>query len=233
MLQRIFKAVISKVPSDVQINHPLHVGVNKAYISLLAQENSQLDDNGFIAALMKGYPVLYDPFECFFVQIQIVETPAVLSEDEIPVYVSEDFMSHYNFSYGEVCYFKSVLCHTLEKIVLGAKTTGSYAWFRDFKDLKRHNDLVVACCNKRFLCRQDDVLLVDPSKHSSKVFSYKDYVILDCQPFRQGLITLNSSLVVADLRDSAVVNDKNGKSLIDTADATSFGTYALSLINYT
>ncbi|CAL1290211.1 unnamed protein product [Larinioides sclopetarius] len=233
MLQRIFKAVISKVPSDVQIDHPLHVGVNKMYISLVAQENLQLDENGFIAALMKGYPVLYDPFECFFVQIQIVETPAVLNEDEIPVYVSEEFISHYNFIYGEVCYLKSVLCHTLEKIVLGAKTTGSYAWFRDFKDLKRHNDLVVACCNKRFLCRQDDVLLVDPSKHSSKVFSYKDYIILDCQPFRQGIITLNSSLTVADLRDSTFAKDKDGKSLIDTADSMTFGTYALSLINYT
>ncbi|GFT22524.1 peroxisome assembly factor 2, partial [Nephila pilipes] len=232
MLQKIFKINLEKVPDGVELNHPLHIGINKALVHILTRENSHLDETGFIGALMREYPILFNTLECFFVQVQIVDSFIVVNEEDIPLYVSESFLNHYSFNYGEKCYFKSVVCHTLEKIVLGAKSTGSYAWFQDFKDLKRHNDLVVACCNKRFLCRQSDVLLVDPSKHSSKVFSHLDYVTLDCQPLRQGLITLNSSLVIVDLRDITNVNEKNGKHLVNNIDVM-LSKYALGLINYT
>ncbi|PRD32748.1 UNVERIFIED_CONTAM: Peroxisome assembly factor 2 [Trichonephila clavipes] len=233
MLQKVFEVTLEKVPAGVELNHPLHIGINKALIHILIRENSKLDETGFIGALMREFPVLFNTLECFFVQVQIVETFMIVNEEDIPLYVTEDFLNHYSFSYGEKCYFKSVVCHILEKIVLGAKSTGSYAWFQDFKDLKRHNDLVVACCNKRFLCRQGDVLLVDPSKDSNKVFSHLDYVTLDCQPFRQGLITLNSSLVIVDLRDVSGVNERSGKHLVNSIDVISLSKYALGLINYT
>ncbi|GIX85868.1 peroxisome assembly factor 2 [Caerostris extrusa] len=232
MLQKIFRSKLEKVPIGVELSHPLHVGLNKSLVPILAQENTQLDENGFVGALLREYPILYDSIECYFVQIQIVETPLNVDEKEIHIFVSEEFLNHYGFKYGETCYIKSVVCHTLEKVVLGAKTTGSYSWFKDFKDLKRHNDLVVACCDKRFLCRQSDVLLVDPSKHSSKIFSHKDYITLDCQPFHQGLITLNSSLIVADLRDTSGY-EKNGKTSEKNSDTLLLGKFALSLINYT
>lgn len=233
MLQKVFKVTLEKVPTGVELCHPLHIGINKALIHILTRENSHLDETGFIGALMREYPILFNTLECFFVQVQIVETFIIVNEEYIPLYVTEDFLNHYSFSYGENCYFKSVVCHTLEKVVLGAKSISSYAWFQDFKNLKQHNDLIVLCCNKRFLCRHSDVLLVDPSKKSEKVMSHLDYVTLDCQPFRQGLITLNSSLIIVDLRDVSGVNERNGKPLVNSIDVITLSKYALGLINYT
>lgn len=236
MLQKIFKVCLQNLPTDVELSHPLHIGLDSAYIKAhtsLVKDVSTIKEGSFVGALMREYPIIFDSLECLFIQIEITNSNLIPSDEEIRLYITEDFLTHYNFNYDDICYFKSVVCFDLDKVVLGAKTTGSYAWFKDFKDLDRHKDLVVQCCNKKFLCRQDDALLVDPSKHSSKQFSFQDYITLDCQPFRQGFITLKSSLIVADLRDATDPSTRKVKRLMDSPDVISLGKYALSLINYT
>ncbi|KAG8191952.1 hypothetical protein JTE90_007747 [Oedothorax gibbosus] len=230
MLQRLFKVCLQNLPPSVELSHPLHIGLDTAFIKA---HSSLIKEGRSVGVLLRQFPIIFDSIECLFIQIEITNSSTEIRDELIQLYVTQEFLKHYNFSYGDTCYFRSVVCLDLDKVVLGAKTTGSYAWFKDFKDLERHNDLVVQCCNKKFLCRQDDVLLVDPSKHSSKQFSFDDYVTLDCQPFRQGFITLNSSLIVADLRDATDPRTRKMNRPTDSPDVVSIGKYALSLINYT
>eukprot|EP00061_Rhincodon_typus_P010547 g34915.t1 len=94
---------------------------------------------------------------------------------------------------------------TLTKVVLGARTRASLCWAGS------HNFanglLLLICQQHQILLRQGDVPIIPYhplfGEDSSEVFTnLMDLVVLECQPVLQGVLSVNTSLVLTEFRES-------------------------------
>ncbi|XP_015913294.2 peroxisomal ATPase PEX6 [Parasteatoda tepidariorum] len=224
MLQKIFEVTLKELPEGIVLSHPLCLGLPKiiknAYSLLKKKDASKI----FVGALMREFLSVHCALECIFSQIEILEVSPQLRESEnLFVYVSETFLKHYGYNYQETCYFKFVSCFDIEKVVFAAKTTDSFAWFQNPKNLR---NVLLNCPDNKLLCRQDDVLL-------TKEFTVQDIITLDCQPLRQGVISTKTLVVVADIKDSMHCSSQCENTIDDWSNTMLTEKYALNLINYT
>ncbi|KFM66752.1 Peroxisome assembly factor 2, partial [Stegodyphus mimosarum] len=211
MLQQLFQVWLEKVPNSVELKHPLHVALEEEYFSKfnMLKDDQLLDtsfkEGHFYGVLMREYCSVYESPENIFVHVNIVSTAATKA-DKVIIYVSEYFLNHYNYKYGDKFCFKFVCCYPLEKVVVGVKTKESYDYF-----VNPNKKLCKELHNSNVLCRRNDKLII-PSCNS------QDCVILDSQPTGQGTLTLNSSLIIADMQDSSD-HDSNSVTATDMQDA--------------
>ncbi|XP_035206685.1 peroxisome assembly factor 2-like isoform X2 [Stegodyphus dumicola] len=210
MLQQLFQVWLEKVPNSVELKHPLHVALEEEYFSKFNMvKDDQLihtsfKEGHFYGVLMRDYFSVYESSENVFVHVNIVSTAATKA-NKVIIYVSEYFLNRYKYRYGDKCYFKFVYCYPLEKVVVGVKTKESYDYFTN-----PNKKLCKELHSSNVLCRRNDELII-PSCSS------QDSVILDSQPMCQGTLTLNSSLIIADMQDS-LDHDSNSVATADMQD---------------
>lgn len=232
MLQKIFQVVLCRFPVELQTHHNLQVGLDKNTLEVAGIIKSYPfveENSSFIGALMRNYPLIYEPIDCKFIQINILSAETNQDSSIIPLYVTEFFLKQYNYDYEDFCYFKPVRCFSLDRILFGVKTAESFNWFQD---KEKFSSLVKQIKEANVLCHHGDAPLPSDNRllHSES-FNFDELITLDCQPFRQGILTSKTFVILADICDISHRFEKY-KSLESTS---SDGTIAVDfdLLNFT
>lgn len=125
-------------------------------------------------------------------------------DDDIPVYCSPDFLSHYQISPDENIYVKVTNIYPIEKLVIGVTDFSTFKWL---KKAKFSTGLLTEVCSHEILIRSNDIFLAsypkmfleDPSFRTSMYF---DMHVLESCPLKTGKLTLNTQLVISLVEDS-------------------------------
>ncbi|XP_033106411.1 peroxisome assembly factor 2-like isoform X2 [Anneissia japonica] len=137
---------------------------------------------------------------------------AQVSESFIGVvlYSSEFFHRHYSILDSEHVHIRPVQAFPLTKVVFGAKTPQCYEWAK-----KRlfSTGLLVSVCQQKVLVRSGDAFLapiipVFSNDDSYRLSNYFDIVTLECEPVQQGIISLNTSIIITQMKDILVEADE-------------------------
>nr|XP_006638541.1 PREDICTED: peroxisome biogenesis factor 6 isoform X1 [Lepisosteus oculatus] len=163
-----------------------------------------------LCARRRQSPPRADMFLCAHVTTEedIPEFATFVNSDTLlKLYTSRLFFRHYGFQPGAKVSVRLASPIGLSKIVVGAKSRQSFKWANS--DKFSNGLLILASCQKQnVLARQGDVLLVpyhplfgDDIAQVNQYFL--DLVVLECTPVTQGVITVNTTVVVTDCRDLA------------------------------
>ncbi|CAB1344770.1 unnamed protein product [Coregonus sp. 'balchen'] len=138
------------------------------------------------------------------------ETPGCAADGNnttLKLYTSKLFLKHYGLQDDIRGAVRSLSPFALRKVVIGARTRQSFKWASS--DTFSNGLLILASCQGQLLlARQGDSLSLpyhpllgdDISQVQQYLF---DLVVLECTPVTQGMITINTTLVVTDCRDIA------------------------------
>lgn len=234
MLQKIFKVILCKFLPELEEQYSLQIGVDKIALEASGLINiypSVEGETSFVGALMRNYPLLYESVDCKLLQINILASaeteqhPGILS-----VFVTANFLQRYNYNFDDICYLKPVTCLSLEKVLFSVKTAESFNWFQDKAKL---STIVKQVTGGNILCHEGDNPL-PPHNYPSgtDVFKFNELITLDCQPFSQGILTLKSSIILANICD---LPDHFNQSKQVESTSTSDKSFAvdLNLLNFT
>ncbi|KAK1171252.1 peroxisome assembly factor 2 [Acipenser oxyrinchus oxyrinchus] len=220
--------------------HPLNVLLAK---SQFTQVFPKINDATCIllSARRRQDPTGAELFLCAHVtteeQISEGETPAK-SDTFLNMYTSKLFCRHYGFQSREKVKLRVVKPIALSKIVIGARSRQSFKWASSEKF--SNGVLILASCHKEnLLARQGDVLAVPYhplfGEDVAQVNHYLlDLVILECTPVMQGVITVNTRVVVADFREmaqnhAALEGSNHGPRVLQSLYVSDFAHYVNSL----
>ncbi|XP_073700499.1 peroxisomal ATPase PEX6 [Garra rufa] len=185
--------------------HPLHVLINKSQFT-----QKFPDYSGPTYALLLSLTDRRSPStRGFLVSAHVThvteEEPNVNIRTCLAVYVSRSFLKHYGLKENSSGTLRPQSLLPLKKIVIGARTKQSFKWA---SSEKFSNGLLIlaSCPGQTLLARQGDALLI-PYHHllgeeAAQVQQYlSDVLVLECTPVSQGMITVDTSVVVSDCRD--------------------------------
>lgn len=160
------------------------------------------------------------------------------NDTTLKLYTSKIFLKHYGLQDDIRGVVRSLSPFSLRKVVIGARTRQSFKWANSEKF---SNGLLVlaSCQGQPLLARQGDSLSLpyhpllgdDISQVQHSLF---DLVVLECTPITQGMITINTTVVVTDCRDIAQHGALETSNALATRNLTSlfvsdFAHYANSL----
>ncbi|XP_050951099.1 peroxisome assembly factor 2 [Labeo rohita] len=212
--------------------HPLHVLINKSQFT-----EKFPDYTGPTYALLLSLTDKRAPSNRGFLVCAHV-TPEEETNVNIPtclaVYVSKSFLKHYGLKEHSPGTVRPQSLLPLKKIVIGARTKQSFKWA---SSEKFSNGLLIlaSCHGQTLLARQGDALLI-PYHHllgeeAAQVQQYlSDVMVLECTPVNQGMITVDTSVVVSDCRDLDMTNTNITSRLsASSLFVSDFAQYANSL----
>lgn len=205
------KAKFARFCFDVADHNPLHLGISKscsaqffgdrlsnfAVASMRLENERSREGEGKRPALFVCLRILDDEVVRRSVTItQVVELP-----DVIPLYATDTFHEHYNIPYEEDVYIYPVKAFPFTKVVYGAKTKRCYEWA---KNRVFSTGLLVSVCQQRVLARLHDSFLapVIPVLSQDEAYSlqlYEELLTLECEPTMQGVISVNTAVIITDL----------------------------------
>ncbi|KAI5614724.1 peroxisome biogenesis factor 6 isoform X1 [Silurus asotus] len=142
------------------------------------------------------------------------------SSSTLAVYVSRTFLSHYSVQEDSSGFARIIQLLPLEKIVIGARTKQSFKWASS-EDFSSFLLVLASCPGQTLLVRRGDTLILPHhpllGDNAMQVRQYlSDLIVLDCTPLTQGMITVNTTVVVSDCRDLL-----QGYCALDFADCCS------------
>ncbi|XP_078391394.1 peroxisomal ATPase PEX6-like [Cetorhinus maximus] len=122
---------------------------------------------------------------------------------------------------------------TLTKVVLGARSKASLCWAGS--QSFANGLLILTCQRQQILLRQGDAPTVPYhplfGEDSGEVFAHLlELVVLECQPVLQGLLSVNTSLVLTDFRDpNQHANELQSARLLQPLYVSDFAHYTRAL----
>lgn len=229
MLQKIYQVVLCKFPSELETQYSLQVGVDKNALEaagILKNYPAVESSSSFIGALMRNYPLLYEPIDCKFVSITVLECTTInKNPNSVSLYVTEQFLKYYNYDYNDACYLKPIKRISLEKVLFGVKTTESFNWFQD---VEKFSTILSQVKEGNIICHQGENPLPPHSCDSlTNIFNFNQLVTLDCQPFCQGVLTPKSSVILTDISDIPDISYKSEST--ENASSSSDGSFTVDL----
>ncbi|MGH0175516.1 UNVERIFIED_CONTAM: hypothetical protein FKN15_070822 [Acipenser sinensis] len=220
--------------------HPLHVLLTKSQFTQVFPKRND-DTCILLSARRRQDPTGAELFLCAH-----VTTEEDVSEGETQVksgtffnlYTSKHFCRHYGFQSREKVKLRVVKPIALSKIVIGARSRQSFKWASSEKF--SNGLLILASCQKEnLLARQGDVFAIPYhplfGEDVAQVNHYLlDLVILECTPVMQGVITVNTRVVVADFREmaqnhAALEGSNHGHRVLQSLYVSDFAHYVNSL----
>ncbi|XP_038066239.1 peroxisome assembly factor 2-like [Patiria miniata] len=210
------------------VNHnPLHLGISKSASSLLLGE--KFDNYVIVSLIRSGESVEcgrdVELFVCLHILsdelvrrsislCQVSESPGTLT-----LYASERFHGHYRIADSEDVFIRVVKAFPLTKVVFGARSARCYEWARN---RLFSTELLVSTCQQKVLVRSGDEFLAPVIHKFSRdethsLSNYQDLVALECEPVMQGIISVNTSIVITHIDDGrhSQVEVPRGKEEID------------------
>ncbi|MGH0160970.1 UNVERIFIED_CONTAM: hypothetical protein FKN15_057770 [Acipenser sinensis] len=220
--------------------HPLHVLLTKSQFTQVFPKRND-DTCILLSARRRQDPTGAELFLCAHVtteeDVSEGETQ-VKSDTFFNLYTSKLFCRHYGFQSREKVKLRVVKPIALSKIVIGARSRQSFKWASSEKF--SNGLLILASCQKEnLLARQGDVLAIPYhplfGEDVAQVNHYLlDLVILECTPVMQGVITVNTRVVVADFREiaqnhAALEGSNHGHRVLQSLYVSDFAHYVNSL----
>ncbi|TSK53638.1 Peroxisome assembly factor 2 [Bagarius yarrelli] len=194
---------LDQFPTDL---HPLQVVVHKFQ---LTQVFSNLSETScaLLLSCQETQPFTKSPL-LVSAHITSGELPDCTSHGEnstLAVYVSKTFLIHYCFQEGRTGIARILQPLPLHRIVLGARTKHSFRWASS-EEFSSFLLVLASCPGQTLLVRGGDPLILPHhpllGDNATLVRQYlSDLIVLDCTPLTQGMITINTSVVVSDCRD--------------------------------
>lgn len=207
---------VDQFPADL---HPLQVLVRKSQFTQMFSNCTETS-----CALLLSWQEA-EPFTTSEVlvcaQIIAEELPDCTLHNNtstLAVYVSKTFLSHYSFQEERPGIARIVQLLPLDKIVIGARTKQSFKWASS-EEFSSFLLVLASCPGQTLLVRRGDSLILPHhpllGDDATLVRQYlSDLVVLDCTPLTQGMITVNTTVVVSDCRDLLHVH-----GVLDSADS--------------
>ncbi|XP_033639604.1 peroxisome assembly factor 2-like [Asterias rubens] len=204
-------------------HNPLHVGISKSASNLLLGDKL---DSYVIASLLQSDQSYESGRETeLFVCLHILNDDLVRrsislcqvseSPGKLTLYVTERFHEHYGIADSEDVFIRPVKAFPLTKVVFGARSSRCYDWA---KNRLFSTGLLVSVCQQKVLVRTSDQFLapVIPVFSSDEAYSlanYQDLIALECEPIKQGIISINTSIVITQIDEnrqfSSVIQNKH------------------------
>lgn len=208
---------VDQFPPDL---HPLQVFVRKSQLTQMFSNGTETS----CALLLSCQET--EPFTTSAVlvcaQIIAEELPDCTlhsNTSTLAIYVSKTFLSHYNFQEEKSGIARILQLLPLDKIVIGARTKQSFRWASS-EEFSSFLLVLASCPGQTLLVRRGDTLILPHhpllGDDATLVRQYlSDLVVLDCTPLTQGVITVNTAVVVSDCRDLL-----HGHGALDSADSS-------------
>lgn len=202
---------------NFEVDHnPLHLGISKScstqffgdrlssftVVSLRLERDKPNKGDTKQPALFVCLRILEDDLVRRSVTLnQVAELP-----DVIPLYATDIFHEHYKIPFEEDVFICPVKAFPLTKVVYGAKTKRCYDWA---KNRVFSTGLLVSVCQQRVLARLHDSFLapIIPVLNQDEAYSlqfYQDILTLECEPIVQGVISVNTSVIITDISSSDI-----------------------------
>ncbi|XP_030854485.1 uncharacterized protein LOC115929516 [Strongylocentrotus purpuratus] len=203
---------------NFSIDHnSLHLGISKSASSRFLGD--KLDNYAIVSLITEHESSTAEDRE-LFVCLQILDDAVVrksislsqVSEcpDTVTVYATETFHKHYKILDHEDVYIRPVKAFPLTKVVFGARTSRCYEWSK-----KRlfSTGLLVSACQQKVLVRANDrflapVIPVFSGDETYSLANYMDLIALECEPVTQGIISVNTSIVITDMSSGVFFPDE-------------------------
>lgn len=212
--------------------HPLHVLINKSHFTQKFPDYTE-----------PTYALLFSPTDLqspcnrgFLVCAHITpeEETDVNTNTCLAVYASRSFLKHYWLKEHSLGTVRPQPLLPLKRIVLGARTKQSFKWACS-EQFCSGLLVLLSCPGQTLLARQGDSLLL-PFHHSlgAAHAQMSEVLVLECTPVSQGMITVDTSVLVSDCRDldlntsssSIMISSRLASSSLCVSD---FAQYANSL----
>nr|XP_023686088.1 peroxisome biogenesis factor 6 isoform X2 [Paramormyrops kingsleyae] len=219
--------------------NPLHLLASKSQFCRLLQRS---DESAYVLVFSRKRqsPSSSEMFFCVHLTTEgeaMGSEEAVSYDAPLKLYTSTLFHRHYGLQHGAMGSVRLISPIGLEKIVIGARSRQSFKWATS--DSFSNGLLVLASCQKHaIVARQGDALLVpyhplfgeDVAQVHQQL---SDLFVLECTPVTQGVVTVSTSVVVADCRDlvhnpEPVPSASTGR-VLSALFASDFAHYASSL----
>ncbi|MCI4383561.1 hypothetical protein PGIGA_G00027780 [Pangasianodon gigas] len=208
---------LDQFPPDL---HPLQAVVCK---SQLTQLFSNCTETSCVLLLSCQEPQLFTKsavLVCAHITAEELPDSTVHSHTStLAIYVSKTFLSHYSFQEEKPGIARILQLLPLDKIVIGARTKQSFRWASS-EEFSSFLLVLASCPGQTVLVRRGDTLILPHhpllGDNATLVYQYlSDLVVLDCTPLTQGMITVNTTVVVSDCRDLL-----HGHGALDSADSS-------------
>ena len=117
---------------------------------------------------------------------------------------TSSFLAHYGFSTSTTLYAVRVDPFPIDTVTLGVKSSETFEWLNKADTFT--TGLVVSVCQEKILVRKGDMFFApeSPMFDSDSGFTtsmLSDLVVLDCAPLTQGLLTVNTEMIVIRIPD--------------------------------
>ncbi|XP_071494820.1 peroxisomal ATPase PEX6-like [Diadema antillarum] len=192
-------------------HNPLHLGISRSASSQFLGD--KLDNYAIVSLITENESSTSEDRE-LFVCLQILDDSLVrksvsLSQvpecpDTVALFTTENFHKHYKILDHEDVYIRPVKAFPLAKVVFGARTTRCYDWSK-----KRlfSTGLLVSACQQKVLVRAHDrflapVIPVFSEDEAYSLANYADLIALECEPVMQGIISVNTAIVITDISNT-------------------------------
>ncbi|XP_039513124.1 peroxisome assembly factor 2 isoform X2 [Pimephales promelas] len=211
--------------------NPLHVLINKSHFT---QKFPDYTESTYV--LLFSLTDQHSPSNRGFLvcaHITPEEESDVNTHTCLAVYASRSFLKHYGLKELSLGTVRPQSLLPLKRIVLGARTKQSFKWVCS-EQLCSGLLVLLSCPGMTLLARQGDSLLL-PFHHSlgAAHAQMSDVLVLECAPVSQGMITVDTSVLVSDCRDldlnnpsSVMISSRLASSSLCVSD---FAQYANSL----
>ncbi|XP_066281177.1 peroxisomal ATPase PEX6-like [Branchiostoma lanceolatum] len=163
--------------------------------------------------------------------------------DIISLFADEKFFRHYGFRHEEKVTLRLVKAFPLSRLVIGTRKQQCYNWANG---VMFGTGLLVAVCQQKLLARKGDVMLAPVlpmlGDADTVLQHYFDMTVLECEPGLQGVVTVNTSVIVTLMEeeseaggDTSLEADRDGISptitvVSDFASCLQTLEYTLSLL---
>lgn len=150
---------------------------------------------------------------------ELPDSTRLRNTSTLTIYVSKPFLAHYSFQEEKLGIARVLQLLPLDKIVIGARTKQSFKWASS-EEFSSFLLVLASCPGQTVLVKRGDTLilphhpLLGDKAHLVRQY-LSDLVVLDCTPLTQGMITVNTTVVVSDCRDLLHVH-----GALDSADVT-------------
>lgn len=189
---------------DQTLSHPYYVGITNGFMKSLLIPEDKISDYSIAVLCQPDFTLKKKPKLFVFTEIleNIEENSCIMN-----LYVTQEFLIHYNFKNNIEVMFKYVYCLPLQKIIIGTKNKSCFEYLKTEKWITKLQLLV---CQKKILCRTGDVLLVPPRHFDTEYLDYFfDISILECYPVSQGIIDIKTEIIIVKTENNKLPSNKS------------------------